>query len=417
MRSSEWKNITPDPLIDAVAHIRERFEENEFKFDFLTQQKCYKELHPVAPTKTPAAVFKDYMDVYEAGSKELIDKQFDELLEIGLANVDLLKEHPIVWAQLHIKFLIDGKPERVKLWTKNVCDQQPMSKGTTPEDMDEFVHWRAWRAPKFIVMQPSANLPYNPASAWERENEDETQKYLHALSERFLNGLVFHLNRIAGEAHVKLAKKGMRIQQPSVPNFTVKNTVDDRSDAAGHSPVAFISYSWDSEAHKKWVLALAHRLQAEGGVQIVLDRWHLQPGDDKTVFMEKSVTKSKFVILVCTPDYAQKANSRKGGVGYEATIITGELAEKINERKFIPALRDGNWNASLPVWIKTKIGVDLRNNPYSEEQYQNLLGALHNEPPEPPPIGPKPVFKDSSPVEQSSASTAPAARSNFRSLG
>jgi hypothetical protein len=58
------------------------------------------------------------------------------------------------------------------------------------------------------------------------------------------------------------------------------------------------------------------------------------------------------------------------------------------------------------VWIKTKIGVDLRNSPYSEEQYQNLLRALHNEPPKAPPIGPKPVFKDSSPVEQSSASTA-----------
>ncbi len=247
---------------------------------------------------------------------------------------------------------------------------------------------------------PSANVPYNQAIAWERENEEQTQKYLHALSERFSNALAFHLERIAGEAHVKLAKKGIRIPRSSVHESTPKNTVDEEHNTFASSPVAFISYSWDSEAHKKWVFDLAHRLQAEGGVQIILDRWYLQPGDDKTLFMEKSVTKSKFVILVCTPDYAEKANNRKGGVGYEATIITGELAEKINERKFIPVLRDGDWTVSLPVWIKTKIGVDLRNNPYSDEEYQNLLRALHNEPLGPPPVGPKPVFRNTSSVDQ-----------------
>src|SRR5258708_2924110 len=120
--------------------------------------------------------------------------------------------------------------------------------------------------------------------------------------------------------------------------------------------------------------------------------------------MEKSVTNSKFVILVCTPSYAVRANNREGGVGYEATIITGELAEKINKRKFIPVLRDGEWNSSLPVWIKTKLGVDLRNDPYSEEEYQNLLRAVHDEPPEPPPVGPKPVFQNASTVEQASTS-------------
>jgi hypothetical protein len=167
------------------------------------------------------------------------------------------------------------------------------------------------------------------------------------------------------------------------------------------SPLAFISYSWDSEVHKKWVLDLATKLQAEGGVQIILDRWDLRPGEDRTIFMEKSVTNSDFVILICTPDYARKANSRKGGVGYEATIITGELAENINPGKFIPILRHGEWDSSsLPVWIKTKLGVDLRDNPYSDEQYQELLRALHSQPLKAPPVGPKPVFGNSAPDYQ-----------------
>lgn len=170
---------------------------------------------------------------------------------------------------------------------------------------------------------------------------------------------------------------------------------DNEANAAAHGSVAFISYSWDSQAHKKWVLDLACRLRGKDGVPITLDQWHLQLGGDKTVFMEKSVTNSKFVILICTQAYARKANSREGGVGYEATIITGELAERINEGKFIPVLRDGNWKSSLPVWIKTKIGVDLSKDPYSEEEYQILLRTLHGKPLAPPPLGPKPMFGNS----------------------
>ncbi len=190
----DWKQITPESLIDAVAHIRDRFGETEFKFSFLTQQKCYKELHPVASATTPSAVFKSYLDVYEESLKESIQKHFNDLLEIGLANKDVLERHPIEWAQSHLKALIDSHPERATLCVKNVCDQQPMTKSTTPEDMDEFVYWRSWRAPKFIVMQPSARLPYDSHTAWERENEEQTQQYLAALSKRFFNGLNF-INR------------------------------------------------------------------------------------------------------------------------------------------------------------------------------------------------------------------------------
>lgn len=171
-------------------------------------------------------------------------------------------------------------------------------------------------------------------------------------------------------------------------------------DTSGHRPVAFISYSWDSDTHKDWVFNLANRLQGKDGVQIILDQWHLPAGHDKAIFMEKSVTRSDFVILICTPDYARKADSRVGGVGYEATIITGELAENISQGKFIPVLRQGEWKSSLPVWIKTKSGIDLRNNPYSDDQYEDLLRALHNEPRKPPPVGPKPDFRDRQSVSQ-----------------
>ena len=43
-------------------------------------------------------------------------------------------------------------------------------------------------------------------------------------------------------------------------------------------PKAFISYSWDDDAHKEWVRQLATRLRADG-VDVTLDRWDCALGD------------------------------------------------------------------------------------------------------------------------------------------
>lgn len=109
--------------------------------------------------------------------------------------------------------------------------------------------------------------------------------------------------------------------------------------------------------------------------------------------MEESITSSDFVIIICTPEYADKANTRKDGVGYEAMIITSEIAKNILKNKFIPILRAGNWNTSLPRWLEDKRGADLRETPYSKEEYQDLLRTLHQHQTAPP-IGTPPLPSD-----------------------
>ena len=81
-------------------------------------------------------------------------------------------------------------------------------------------------------------------------------------------------------------------------------------------PKCFISYSWDSESHKDWVRFFAEQLQ-KNGVFVYLDQWDIALGDDLPHYMETSIRDSDFVLLVCSPSFAQKANSGKGGVGYE----------------------------------------------------------------------------------------------------
>lgn len=155
-------------------------------------------------------------------------------------------------------------------------------------------------------------------------------------------------------------------------------------------PRVFLSYSWESEEHK-WVLELAATLRTDG-IDVILDRWDLRPGLDKTLFMERSVANSDFVLIVCTPTYAKKAEERDGGVGYEAMVITGQLASNISQGKFIPLLRAGSWQASAPVWLQTKLGVDISKTPYSKAAYNELLRQLHGEWHTAPQIGPRPTF-------------------------
>lgn len=162
------------------------------------------------------------------------------------------------------------------------------------------------------------------------------------------------------------------------------------------NPTALISYSWDSDDHKEWVLQFATRLRAKGGVNVILDRWNLLIGGDRTLFMERSIVSSDFVLVICTPTYAAKSAKRVGGVGYEAMIITAELAKCVEKSKFVPILRSGEWESSLPPWLGTKIGVDLRGDPYDEKQYEDLLRRLHEAQLKAPAIGPRPVFSDDS---------------------
>jgi len=61
---------------------------------------------------------------------------------------------------------------------------------------------------------------------------------------------------------------------------------------------------------------LATRLSSNG-IEAVLDQWALKPGDDLSHFMEQNLSSADKVLMICSENYVSKANSGKGGVGYE----------------------------------------------------------------------------------------------------
>jgi hypothetical protein len=143
-------------------------------------------------------------------------------------------------------------------------------------------------------------------------------------------------------------------------------------------PKVFVSYSHDSDSHKKWVLDLATRLM-NVGVDARIDQWELKPGDDLPQFMEQNLTTCDYVLMICTDKYVQKANSGIGGVGYEKMIITSELMKKINSNKIIPIIRqEGTRN--VPTFLTTKLFIDLSKSDDFEFGFDELIRTIHDAP-------------------------------------
>jgi hypothetical protein len=170
-------------------------------------------------------------------------------------------------------------------------------------------------------------------------------------------------------------------------------------------PKVFIGYSHEEPEHDTWVLELAASLR-RNGVDASLDQWDLRPGEDTTLFMESQIRDSDFVVLVCTPTYAEKSNIPRGGVGYEKNIISAEMLQSQDLRpKFIPVLRKGDFRTALPTYLGSKYAIDFRPSRNQDEAFQELLRAIHEIPPaSKPPIGPNPFQGPSSgPVPLSGA--------------
>ena len=157
------------------------------------------------------------------------------------------------------------------------------------------------------------------------------------------------------------------------------------------TPKVFISYSREGPEHESWILKLATDLRVNG-VEASLDKWDLRAGQDMTFFMESQIRDSDFVLLVCTPTYAQKSNIPVGGVGYEKNIISAEMLQSRDLKpKFIPLLRLGDFGTSLPTYLGSKFAVDFRSSRDYGEALDELLRAIHEvEPPSKPPIGRNP---------------------------
>ncbi len=145
-------------------------------------------------------------------------------------------------------------------------------------------------------------------------------------------------------------------------------------------PKVFISYAWGSQEHDDKVIALATNLKSDG-VEVVFDKWQLKEGNDTFKFMEKSVLDESItnVLILIDPVYAKKANERAGGVGTETQIISSEVYNKVEQRKFIPVVfeRDEDGNVCKPQYLKGLLHFDLSMPDTYDTEYQRMVRTLY----------------------------------------
>lgn len=202
------------------------------------------------------------------------------------------------------------------------------------------------------------------------------------------------IKRILGELNSFLPDKVKIIEGLLNPQVAIQEVVTPPKKETVGNHIVFISYSWDDDPHKQWVLNLANRLCSDG-VNVILDRYHLKPGKNLPHFVETSIAQADRIIIVFTPNYKLKADKREGGVGYEYSIMNVDLYKtQTSNEKIIPILRAGSKENSIPTFMQQFIHLDVRNDNTFEASYTDLLREIYNEPAiTQPEIGIKPTFE------------------------
>lgn len=110
-----------------------------------------------------------------------------------------------------------------------------------------------------------------------------------------------------------------------------------------------------------------------GGVNARLDMFHLKAGQDLPQWMTNELIMADKVLLICDKYYAEKADNRKDGVGWETMIIQRDMLSRQEQNKYIAILRDEDIDRSLPIYVKSRYALNWANEDHGNKEFDELL--------------------------------------------
>ena len=142
----------------------------------------------------------------------------------------------------------------------------------------------------------------------------------------------------------------------------------------------FISYTQESVRHSRQVLALTNQLR-QSGFNCDIDQYHAN--QDWPTWMEKSIAKAHYVLIVCTPVYLRRWNhEEKAKVGLGAqweSLLARQLLYVAAGRnhKFVPGVFKKDHLLSIPIPLTGVTRIDL----FRKSGFVSLQRRLLNIPP------------------------------------
>ncbi len=184
-------------------------------------------------------------------------------------------------------------------------------------------------------------------------------------------------------------------------NQVIKNIIEIRGVLMEQSTrTAFVSYSWDSEQHKQWVMDFVNKLRGNG-VDATIDR-HLTQSSTINLnqMMITNLQKNDFIIIVLTEKYAEKADSFQGGVGFE-TILSLPLLQEDPDKIIFITKHQGEFQKVIPFHLRGYYAIDFSDESTFNEAFDELLHRIYGELLyEIEPLGKAPILKPRQSTQQ-----------------
>jgi hypothetical protein len=241
-------------------------------------------------------------------------------------------------------------------------------------------------AQSYILNLPRTYTEYISLLKERRENTSRSIWYKQLFEQikaedrsQFYASLADAIKRVWGEES-ECSELSSTVPEPIIDNLYLHESepihapvVPTNSDK---SLTVFISYSYDSSEHQKWVYKLATDLRTSGlNVRIDVE---IPLGADLTKFMEDCVASSDRVLLILTKEYKAKADNRSNGVGYESGLITSELVNDASLVKFVPIMRENPKEQCYPRYLGNRKGLDMTDDACYEKNLHVLISDINN---------------------------------------
>lgn len=150
----------------------------------------------------------------------------------------------------------------------------------------------------------------------------------------------------------------------------------------------FVSYSWDSEDHKRRVLALVQWLRARG-IDAWLDTFETSPEEGWPLWCYRQIEKAEHVLAVCTERYEQRVLREQTpdtgrGATWEGGVITSAIYDDVGGTdKFIPVVFSAHdAREYVPFFLRGWSIYDVGQDAGRDQLYRHLTDqpAVNPEP-------------------------------------